>query len=153
MKSAYQDVVEEVKNLKGVEEAVALAIEREKEARDFYLNKATLMDNPKLKELYEHLANEEVKHLGYLEGYRDQKELPVISTEIPSGQSFTPEFDIARTKGGRSLLEMQASLLQPSGTREKAKISIWKWQKESKTKPKKILRNAGKIRKRPLRDN
>ena len=30
MKSAYQDVVEEVKNLKGVEEAVALAIEREK---------------------------------------------------------------------------------------------------------------------------
>ncbi|MDR7665070.1 ferritin family protein [Methanosarcina sp. Z-7115] len=104
MKSAYKDVVEEVKNLKGVEEAVALAIEREKEARDFYLNKSTLMDNPKLKELYEHLAHEEVEHLGYLERYRDQKELPVISTEIPSGQSFTPEFDIARTKGGEITL-------------------------------------------------
>ncbi len=104
MKSAYQDVVEEVKNLKGIEEAVALAIEREKEARDFYLHKATLMDNPKFKELYDHLADEETKHLDYLERYRDEKELPTISTEIPSGQSFTPEFDIARTKGGEITL-------------------------------------------------
>jgi len=104
MKSEYQSVVEEVKNLKGIEEAVALAIEREKEARDFYLSRAALMDNPKFKELYEHLANEEVKHLGYLEGYRDKRQLPVISTEMPSGQSFTPEFDIGRTKGGEVTL-------------------------------------------------
>ncbi len=104
MRNAYQDVVEEVKNLKGIEEAVALAIEREKEARDFYLSKAASMDNPKFKELYEHLANEEVKHLGYLEGYRDKRELPVTGTEIPSGQSFTPEFDTGRTKGGEITL-------------------------------------------------
>ena len=104
MRSAYQDVIEEVKNLRGIEEAVALAIEREKEARDFYLSKAALMDNPKFKELYEYLANEEVKHLGYLEKYRDKKELPITSTEIPSGQSFTPEFDIGRTKGGEITL-------------------------------------------------
>ena len=49
MKSAYQSVVEEVKKLKGIEEAVALAIEREKEARDFYLSKAALMEDPKFK--------------------------------------------------------------------------------------------------------
>lgn len=104
MRSAYQNVVEEVKNLKGIEEAIALAIEREKEAREFYLSKAALMDRPKFKELYEYLANEEVKHLGYLEIYRDQNELPVTSTEIPSGQSFTPEFDIGRTKGGEITL-------------------------------------------------
>lgn len=104
MKSAYQEVVEEVKNLKGIEEAIALAIEREKEAREFYLSKATLMDNPKLKELYEYLANEELKHLGYLEKYRANKELPVVSTKVPSGQSFTPEFDAARTKGGEITL-------------------------------------------------
>ena len=104
MRSAYQDVVEEVKNLKGIEEAVALAIEREREARDFYLSKAALMANPKFKELYEYLANEEVKHLGYLEEYRDQRELPLTSTEIPSGQSFTPEFDIGRIKGGEITL-------------------------------------------------
>ncbi|AKB77274.1 Rubrerythrin [Methanosarcina horonobensis HB-1 = JCM 15518] len=104
MKSAYQDTVEEVKNLKGIEEAIALAIEREKEARDFYMQQAALMENPKFKELYEHLAGEEVKHLGYLEGYRDKKELPTISTEVPSGQSFSPEFDPARTKGGEITL-------------------------------------------------
>lgn len=104
MRSAHQDVIEEVKNLKGIEEAIALAIEREKEARDFYLEKSTEMENPKFKELYEYLANEEVKHIGYLEEYRDKKELPVISTEIPSGQSFTPEFDIAQTKVGEATL-------------------------------------------------
>lgn len=100
MKSAYQNIVEEVRNLKGIEEAIALAIEREKEARDFYLQKAALMENPKLKKLYEYLAGEEVKHLGYLEEYRDKKELPAVSTGIPSGQSFSPEFDPARTKMG-----------------------------------------------------
>jgi rubrerythrin len=104
MKSAYKDVVEEVINLTGIEEAVALAIEREKEARDFYLSKATLMDNPKFKELYEYLAIEELKHLGYLEKFRDSKELPVVSTKVPSGQSFTPEFDQARTKVGEITL-------------------------------------------------
>jgi erythrin-vacuolar iron transport family protein len=104
MKSSYQDVVEEVKNLKGIEEAIALAIEREIEARDFYLNKAALMDNPKFGKLYEELAGEEKKHISYLEAYRDRKELSVISTEIPSGQSFTPEFDTARTKGGEITL-------------------------------------------------
>lgn len=104
MKSAYQDTVEEVKNLKGIEEAVALAIEREKEAKDFYLQQAALMENPKFKELYEELAAEEVKHLGYLEGYRDKKELPAISTMVPSGQSFSPEFDTGRTKVGKITL-------------------------------------------------
>lgn len=104
MKSAYQNIVEEVKNLRGVEEAIALAVEREKEARDFYLQKAVLMENPKFKRLYEYLAGEEVKHLGYLEEYRDKKELPAVSTESPSGQSFSPEFDPARTKVGEITL-------------------------------------------------
>lgn len=104
MKSAYQETIEEVKNLKGIEEAIALAIEREKEARDFYLQQAGLMENPKFKELYEELAAEEVKHLGYLENYRDKKELPKISTEVPSGQSFSPEFDTSQTKVGEITL-------------------------------------------------
>jgi rubrerythrin len=104
MRSAYQDVVEEVKNLKGIEEAIALAIEREIEARDFYLSKSALMDNPKLRDLYEQLAGEEKKHIGYLETYRTKKELPVVITDMPSGQSFTPEFNPARTKGGEITL-------------------------------------------------
>jgi len=104
MKSAYQDTIEEVRNLKGIEEAIALAIEREKEAKAFYLQQAVLMENPKFKELYEELASEEAKHLGYLENYRDKKELPAISTEVPSGQSFSPEFDVSRTKVGEITL-------------------------------------------------
>lgn len=93
-----------MRNLKGIEEAIALAIEREKEAREFYLSKATLMENPKFKELYEHLADEELKHLGFLEKYRDTNELPLVSTKVPSGQSFTPEFNPARTKEGEITL-------------------------------------------------
>lgn len=104
MKSAYQETIEEVRNLNGIEEAIALAIEREKEAREFYLQQAGLMENPKFKELYEELAAEEMKHLGYLENYRDKKELPSISTEVPSGQSFSPEFDVSRTKVGEITL-------------------------------------------------
>ena len=104
MRSAYQDVIEGIKTLKGIGEVIALAIERETEARDFYLEKSTAMENPKFKELYEYLANEEIKHIGYLEGYRDEKELPIISMEIPIGQSFTPEFNTARTKVGEIIL-------------------------------------------------
>ena len=90
--------MEEVKNLKGLEEAISLAIEREKEARDFYLHKSTLMDNPKFKELYQQLADEEAGHITYLEVYRDTKQLPVVSTKIRSGQSFIPEFNVTQTK-------------------------------------------------------
>lgn len=104
MKSAYQNTVEEVRNLKGIEEALALAIKREIEARDFYMQQAALMGNPKFKELYEYLAGEEVKHLGYLEEYRDKKELPAFDKEVASGQSFSPEFDPARTKMGEITL-------------------------------------------------
>jgi rubrerythrin len=76
-----------------------MAICREKEASEFYLNKANLMGNQKFKELYEYLANEELKHLGYLEKYRDTKKLPIVSAKVHSGQSFTPEFNTDRAKG------------------------------------------------------
>ncbi len=99
MKSAYRDVVDEVRTLKGIQEAIALAIEREREAREFYLYRSTLMENPKFKELYEYLANEELKHLGCLEKYRDTQKLQVVRTKVYNDQSLTPEFNTARTKG------------------------------------------------------
>jgi rubrerythrin len=76
-----------------------MAICREKEAREFYLNKANIMGNQRSKELYEYLANEELKHLGYLEKYRDTTKLPIVSAKVHSGQSFTPEFNTDRAKG------------------------------------------------------
>jgi erythrin-vacuolar iron transport family protein len=75
-----------------------LAIKREKEARDFYLHKSTLMSNPKFKELYQELADEEAGHITYLEVYRDTKGLPIVSTKVRNGQSFIPEFNITHTK-------------------------------------------------------
>lgn len=92
MKYAFQEVIEEVSRLKDLEEAIALAVEREKEARAFYLEKAASAEDVKLKDLYTYLAGEEAKHLGYLEKYRETKQLPEVEIEVPSGQSFTPEF-------------------------------------------------------------
>lgn len=97
-------MVDEVRNLKGIEEAIALAIKREKEAREFYLSKAILMENPKFKELYEYLANEKLKHRSCLEKYRDTRKLPAVGTKVPSGESFTPEFNLARIKVGEITL-------------------------------------------------
>ena len=100
MKYAFQEVVDEVSKLKDLEEAIALAAEREKEARAFYLEKAATTDNVQLKDLYTYLADEEAKHLHYLEEYRDTKELPEVEIQIPSGQSFTPEFTETETSYG-----------------------------------------------------
>lgn len=56
------------------------------------------MSNPKFKELYEELADEEAGHITYLEVYRDTKGLPIVSTKVRNGQSFIPEFNITHTK-------------------------------------------------------
>lgn len=100
MKYAFQEVVDEVSKLKDLDEAIALAAEREKEARTFYMEKAATTDNIQLKDLYTYLADEEAKHLHYLEEYRDTKKIPEIEIQIPSGQSFTPEFEETETGYG-----------------------------------------------------
>ena len=107
MKYAFQEVVDEVSKLKDLDEAIALAAEREKEARTFYLEKATTTDSIQLKDLYTYLADEEAKHLHYLEEYRNTKKLPEIEIQIPSGQSFTPEFAESETSYGQ--MELGAS--------------------------------------------
>lgn len=100
MQYAFQEVVEEVSKLKDLEEAIALAAQREKEARAFYLEKAASADDVGLKDLYNYLADEEAKHFRYLEEYREKKKLPEVETELPSGQSFTPEFVESETRLG-----------------------------------------------------
>jgi rubrerythrin len=97
---AFQEVVDEVSKLKDLEEAIALAAEREKEARAFYQEKAANTEDIGLKDLYTYLADEEAEHFRYLEEYREKKKLPEIETELPSGQSFTPEFVESETRLG-----------------------------------------------------
>ncbi len=49
------------------EEAVRLAMEREKRAREFYLRCAEIVANPGVKKMFEFLAREETKHFDLLE--------------------------------------------------------------------------------------
>lgn len=100
MKDTFKEVIDEVSKLDSLEEAVALASKREKEARTFYLEKAETIEGAQLKDLYTYLAGEEAKHLGYLETYREKLELPKVELEIPGVQSFTPEFKQTDTQLG-----------------------------------------------------
>ncbi|MDD4497657.1 MAG: ferritin family protein [Methanosarcinaceae archaeon] len=92
MKDTFKEMVEEVSKLDTIEDAIALASKREKDARAFYREKASATEDVQLKELYTYLAEEEGKHLGYLETYREKLELPDEEAKAPGTQSFTPEF-------------------------------------------------------------
>lgn len=49
------------------EEAVRLAMEREKRASEFYLRCAQIAGDPGVKKMFEFLAREEIKHFDLLE--------------------------------------------------------------------------------------
>jgi rubrerythrin len=54
------------------EEAVKLAMEREKLARDFYLRCAAIVGDPGVKKMFEFLAGEESRHFELLEREYDR---------------------------------------------------------------------------------
>ena len=54
------------------QEAVRLAIEREKTAQDFYAKAARLAKYPGTKQMFEFLAKEETKHLKLLQAELDK---------------------------------------------------------------------------------
>ena len=54
------------------EEAVKIAMERETNARDFYLNSARIVADPGVKKMFEFLAKEEAKHHALLEREYDR---------------------------------------------------------------------------------
>ncbi|HPC82103.1 MAG TPA: ferritin family protein [Thermoanaerobaculaceae bacterium] len=54
------------------EEAVKLAIERERTAREFYLRCASIVADPGVKRMFEFLAAEEEKHQSLLEREYDR---------------------------------------------------------------------------------
>jgi rubrerythrin len=59
------------KNLRP-EEAIQLAMERERRARDFYRDCAKTVDDPGVRKMFEFLAKEEVNHLTLLEREYDR---------------------------------------------------------------------------------
>jgi len=54
------------------EEAMKLAMERERKARDFYLQCAGIVADPGVKKMFEFLANEEGRHFDLLEKEYDR---------------------------------------------------------------------------------
>jgi rubrerythrin len=54
------------------EEAVRIAMEREKKAREFYLTCAGIVGDPGVKKMFEFLAREEGKHFDLLEREHDR---------------------------------------------------------------------------------
>ncbi len=54
------------------QEAVRLAIEREKSAQDFYTKAAKIAKYPGTKQMFEFLAREEIKHLKLLQAELDK---------------------------------------------------------------------------------
>ena len=54
------------------EEAVRIAMERERKAREFYLTCAGIVGDPGVKKMFEFLAREEGKHFDLLEREHDR---------------------------------------------------------------------------------
>lgn len=54
------------------EQAVKIAMEREKKAQEFYLRCAGIVADPGVKKMFEFLAKEESKHFGLLEKEYDR---------------------------------------------------------------------------------
>ncbi len=54
------------------EEAVRIAMERERKAREFYLTCAAIVADPGVKKMFEFLAREEGKHFDLLEREHDR---------------------------------------------------------------------------------
>lgn len=57
-------------HFESAEEILDFAIERETESHDFYINMAERMENPKMKEVFENFANEEMGHKMKLEAVK-----------------------------------------------------------------------------------
>jgi len=58
---------------KSVSEIIDLAIQREEEAYDFYMDIHKKLEDPSVKDTIEFIAGEEKKHKAFLVGYREEK--------------------------------------------------------------------------------
>lgn len=58
---------------KSVSEIIDLAIQREEEAYDFYMDIHNKLEDPSVKDTIEFIAGEEKKHKAFLVGYREEK--------------------------------------------------------------------------------
>jgi rubrerythrin len=96
MTNILDEINEDLNNIESIEEAIDMAISLEQQGREFYLEKASQIKNPGVKDMYEYLADEEKKHEQYLQQFKKDKQVsPVVEEEkAPDFKvSFSSEFD------------------------------------------------------------
>lgn len=79
-----EDVTEEIENLNSIEEAVEMAISLEDQGRDFYLEKAEATKEVAIQEMFNFLAEEEIKHAEYLHNFLRENNMEVTVSAMPN---------------------------------------------------------------------
>jgi len=78
-----EDITKELDNLNTIEEAVEMAISLEDQGRDFYLEKAEATKEVAIREMFEFLAEEEIKHAEYLHNFLKENNMEIMVSEMP----------------------------------------------------------------------
>ncbi|MBN1133849.1 MAG: ferritin family protein [Methanosarcinaceae archaeon] len=85
-----EEIADEVKKLKTLDDMLKIAISIEEQNRDFYQEKVSKIKNVSVTKLYSYLAREEGKHAEYLRNYQKNKIVLDIDSKTPD---FKPVFD------------------------------------------------------------
>lgn len=85
-----EEIADEVRKLKTIDDMLRIAISIEEQNRDFYQEKVSRIKNVSVTKLYSYLAREEEKHAEYLRNYQKNKILLDVDSKTPN---FKPIFD------------------------------------------------------------
>ncbi|MFP4654548.1 MAG: ferritin family protein [Methanohalobium sp.] len=95
MSNILDEIDKDLNKIESIEEAIDMAITLEQQGREFYLDMASKIKNPGVKDMYRYLADEEKKHEEYLTQFKNDMS-PVLEEEedLPDFKvSFSSEFD------------------------------------------------------------
>lgn len=105
-----------------LQEALRLAIQEEKDGVDFYRKAASIAKNPRAKQVFENLANEEVGHLKTFFAHYKGKEFGDVESFMKTPPNpDNPSYQALLKLVGESTMEKQA--LEISMLEEKAVVS------------------------------
>lgn len=95
MTNILDEIDKNLDNIESIEEAIDMAITLEQQGREFYLDMASRIKNPGVRDMYEYLADEEKKHEEYLKQFQNDVSIVVEEEEdLPDFKvSFSSEFD------------------------------------------------------------
>jgi rubrerythrin len=95
MADILKEISNEIDQLNTIEEILDMAILLEEQNRTFYMEKGETIKKAGSQELYDYLADEEGKHVKFLQQYKNDKNIPDLTDvhDIPDfKESFAAEF-------------------------------------------------------------